>query len=99
MQKVGFWSVLKTSKKGIEYIELSISRLFSSIAIIPCLLMTWGIIDKTFGQFSNVEVYTWQELCFSLLGIIFINLIWIAPKHLSKAIEEKGIIAKVLEKK
>ena len=48
MQKVGFWSVIKTSKNGIEYIEKSISRLFSSIAIIPCLLMTWGIIDKTF---------------------------------------------------
>ena len=96
--RVGFWQTLKTDKDGNQYLENSSSRLFSIIVLPFALLMTWGVIERTLEQFI-ANSPSWEEVVYSLVTIIIINLLWIAPKHLIKLAEEKGLIRSMMEKK
>ena len=95
--KVGFFQALKTDKDGNQYLANSSSRLLSALVLPFSLLMTWGVIERAYEQFGD-KTLSWEEVVYSLVTIIVINLLWIAPKQLAKMTEEKGIISRMMNK-
>ena len=95
MQKIGFWSDIRTTKNGVDYIKFSHTRLLTTLAMPFCLMMSWGVIERTLDLL--ISNFNWEMLTYSLVQTVVINLIWIAPTHLTKLVSEKGIINKFFD--
>ena len=96
--KVGFFQTLKTDKSGEQYIENSMSRLMTFLAFF-CVSVPGTFLVLLNGVKEFIEnSLTWEEMIYSLVAIVVLHIIWIAPKQLAKMTEEKGIISQMLNK-
>ena len=58
---------------------------------------SWLILMKTMNEFIS-EGFSWEQMTYSVAIFVVIQLGWIAPKHLSKIVEENGLINKMMDK-
>ncbi len=76
----------------------SSARIYSFIALLAISIPGSWLILIEIVKNAHGEL-TWQKMILLLTTLIIINLLWIAPKQLAKMTEEKGLIAKIINKK
>ena len=59
---------------------------------------SWIILIKSLNEFLS-EGFSWEQMIYAVTMFVVIQLGWIAPKHLSKLVEENGLISKMMDKK
>lgn len=64
--------------------------------LIVALPGSWLIIIKTL---DNLNSMTWETMIYALSLFTIVHAVWITPKVISKALEGKGIIGKMINKK
>ena len=89
--KITFWT---DDKGNLSWMRLVTFLYFVFIAIPG----SWIILFKTMNVFIE-QSFSWEQMIFSTSIFAIIQLGWVAPKHLSKIVESKGLIDKMLEKK
>lgn len=57
---------------------------------------SWIVIVKTLENLGNM---TWETMIYSLSLFALIHTVWITPKVISKALEGKSVIGKMIDKK
>jgi hypothetical protein len=58
---------------------------------------SWVVIFKSMNEFTS-DNFSWEQMAYSSLIFLIIHLCWIAPKQLSKMVENDGIIGRLMAK-
>jgi len=91
MKKITFW----TDSQGNPSWMRMVTFLYFAFIAVPG---SWIVLLKSLNEFLS-DGFSWEQMIYAVTIFVVIQLGWIAPKHLSKLVEENELISKMMDKK
>lgn len=82
-------------KEGVTSWMRVILAIYFAVVAVPG---SYILLLSTLKKFTQ-DNFSWEQVIFSITMFLFLHVIWIAPKTIQKALENKGIIDKMIEKR